>query len=102
MTCPTASVCVAVGTTIPAAGENEGVVVTITGGTPGSAQPVPNTAVLHSVACPTATNCEAVGENYPPFPSGQGVAVTITSGTPGSAQAVPGTAQPPRRGLPHH
>jgi peptidoglycan/xylan/chitin deacetylase (PgdA/CDA1 family) len=62
------------------------VVVPITNGAPGTAQPAPGTGLtggLSGVACPTATTCEAVGG---------GVAVPITNGTPGTAQPAPGSA----------
>jgi peptidoglycan/xylan/chitin deacetylase (PgdA/CDA1 family) len=81
--CPTATTCEAVG------GNNsqQEVVVPITNGIPGSAQPVSGTTELAGVACASATTCVAVGNNSP---SNQAVVVPITNGAPGNAVAVPG------------
>jgi hypothetical protein len=65
----------------------EGVVTTITNGTPGTAQLVPGTNLLWGVSCSSVTTCYAVGTNSAQT---EGVVVTTTNGTPGTAQVVPG------------
>jgi hypothetical protein len=69
----------------------QGIVVPITNGTPGTAQAVPGSSGLVGVACPSADMCEAAGINY--LANGQGnqaVVATIRNGTPSGAQVVAG------------
>lgn len=63
----------------------DGTAVSISSGTPGTAQDIPNTNQLFAVVC-SGASCEAAGDGL-----GEGVAVAITGGTPGPAEAVPGT-----------
>ena len=80
ISCPTASLCEAVGSN---ALNGEGVVVTVTKGSPGVPHLVSGTKSLLSVWCPTSAACEAVGVG-----GGHGVVVPITGGTPGTPQVV--------------
>ena len=85
--CPSATTCVAVGFAGDVnSGSNEGVVVPITNGTPGTPHVVSGTDELLSVACSSATSCLAIGGGD------EGVLVPITNGIPGSAQVVPSAA----------
>ena len=79
--CPSATTCEAVGTNF----WNQGVVLPIVNGTPGSTQVVSSTSQLHGATCASPSICEAVGE-YPP-----GVVVPIVNGTAGSVHQVSGT-----------
>lgn len=63
-----------------------GVVVTVSGGSPGSPVPVTAAQQLTGIACPSAALCEAVG-----FNSQEGVVTQIVNGVPGGTQVVPGT-----------
>jgi hypothetical protein len=81
--CVSAATCEAAGT----GSSNTGVVVSVSGGTPGAAQGVAHTQVLGGVACPTATTCDVVGYNA----AQQGDLVPVTGGSPGAAQPVSGT-----------
>jgi hypothetical protein len=80
ISCPTATLCEAVGSN---ALNGEGVVVTVTKGSPGAPHLVAGTKSLLSVSCPTPTICEAAGVG-----GGHGVVVPITGGTPGTPQVV--------------
>jgi hypothetical protein len=92
VTCPTATLCFAVGTGgipyTPGLLEGVGVVVAITNGIPGYAQlvegagqpGVPDSVNLMGVACSSATSCVAVGDDL----YQDGIIVPITNGTPGS------------------
>ncbi len=80
ISCPTATLCEAVGSN---ALNGEGVVVTVTKGSPGAPHLVTGTKSLLSVSCPTSTTCEAAGVG-----GGHGVVVPITGGTPGTPQVV--------------
>ena len=85
--CGSATFCVAVG-----ADSGEGVVVPISGGTPGSAELVSGTVLLSAVTCPTATICIAVGNGqYSEYGNTwwDGVVVEITNGVPGQAVVAP-------------
>ena len=84
ISCPTATLCEAVGSN---ALNGEGVVVTITKGSPGAPHLVNGTKSLLSVSCPTSTTCEAAGVG-----GGHGVVVPIAGGTPGAPQVVQGVA----------
>jgi hypothetical protein len=84
VSCPTATQCEAVGSN---ALNGEGVVVTITKGSPGEPHLVDGTKSLLSVSCPTSTACEAAGVG-----GGHGVVVPISGGTPGIPQVVQGVA----------
>jgi hypothetical protein len=74
--CPEPGACVVVGSTT-LSGDEAGGVVAVTGGSPGSPQPVGGSEFLDAVACATADTCIAVGANS----AGHGVAVPITNGT---------------------
>ena len=80
ISCPTATLCEAVGST---ALNGEGVVVTVTKGTAGAPHLVNGTKSLLSVSCPNSTTCEAAGVG-----GGHGVVVPITAGIPGTPQVV--------------
>jgi hypothetical protein len=75
---------------------DEGVVVPIVDGIPGSAELVPGTVTLTGIACPSSSTCVAVGDedvswmgSNPNFSVGE--VVTITNGTLGTAEeAAPG------------
>jgi hypothetical protein len=82
ISCPTATLCEAVGSN---ALNGEGVVVTVTKGSPGAPHLVAGTKSLLSVSCPTSTACEAVGVG-----GGHGVVLPITGGSPGTPQVVQG------------
>ncbi len=84
ISCPTATLCEAVGSN---ALNGEGVVVTVTKGSPGAPHLVNGTKSLLSVSCPTSATCEAAGVG-----GGHGVVVPITGGTPGTPQVVQGVA----------
>jgi hypothetical protein len=81
--CPTATLCEAVGSN---ALNGEGVVVTVTKGSPGAPHLVAGTKSLLSVSCPTSTSCEAAGVG-----GGHGLVLPITEGNPGTPQVVQGT-----------
>lgn len=81
--CPSGIACVAVGDN----SSNQGVVVPVSNGVPGSAVAVPGTQSLGAVACSSTTSCVAVGYDHS---SGEGVVVPITNGAPGTVQPVPG------------
>jgi peptidoglycan/xylan/chitin deacetylase (PgdA/CDA1 family) len=78
--CPTVTTCEAVGTN----SSDQGVVLPIVNGAPGSAQVVPGTYSLRGVACASASTCEVVGQYS------SGVVVPIVNGTAGSVQQIPG------------
>jgi hypothetical protein len=80
ISCPTATLCEAVGST---ALNGEGVVVTVTKGTAGAPHLVNGTKSLLSVSCANSTTCEAAGVG-----GGHGVVVPITAGVPGTPQVV--------------
>ncbi len=80
ISCPTATLCEAVGSN---ALNGEGVVVTVTKGSPGAPHLVTGTKSLLSVSCPKSTACEAAGVG-----GGHGVVVPITAGIPGTPQVV--------------
>jgi hypothetical protein len=80
--CPTTTLCEAVGSN---ALNGEGVVVTVTKGTPSAPHLVAGTKSLLSVSCPTSTACEAAGVG-----GGHGIVVPITGGNPGTPQVVQG------------
>lgn len=82
ISCPTSTSCEAVGSN---ALNGEGVVLTVTNGSPGAPHLVAGTKSLLSVSCPTSTTCEAVGVG-----GGHGVVVPIAGGTPGAPQVVQG------------
>jgi peptidoglycan/xylan/chitin deacetylase (PgdA/CDA1 family) len=84
--CSDASACQVVGSLPSTSWPNQGAVLAVSNGVPGSAQPVPDTGALFGVTCPAAATCEAVG-----FNSSGGVVVPITNGTTGTVQPVPGT-----------
>jgi peptidoglycan/xylan/chitin deacetylase (PgdA/CDA1 family) len=88
--CPTTT-CVAVGLNPDGQGGEQGVVVPVTNGVPGSAVVVPGTARLTAVACSSTTTCEAVGLTSSNPSASQGVVVPVTNGAPGTAQPVAGT-----------
>jgi hypothetical protein len=77
---PGSGACVAVGTNGSASGataSEHGVFLSVSGGSPGSLQSLPGSAVaLNAIACPTASTCEAVGVT-----SGNGAAVVVTLST---------------------
>lgn len=83
--CSSGTTCVATG---QAGAQNTGVVVPITNGSPGSAQPVSGTNELYGAACASSTTCYAVGVGN--FAS-DGMLVPITGGTAGSALDITGT-----------
>jgi hypothetical protein len=74
--------CEAVGANAP---NGEGVVVTVTNGSPGAPHLVAGTKSLLSVSCPVASTCDAAGVG-----GGHGVVVPITGGIPGTPQVVQG------------
>jgi hypothetical protein len=80
ISCPTSTLCEAVGSN---ALNGEGVVVTVTKGSPGAPHLVNGTKSLLAVSCPTSSTCEAAGVG-----GGHGVVVPITSGNPGTPQVV--------------
>jgi hypothetical protein len=84
ISCPTATLCEAVGSN---ALNGEGVVVTVTKGSPGAPHLVAGTKSLLSVSCPTSTSCEAAGVG-----GGHGMVLPITGGIPGTPQVVEGVA----------
>lgn len=84
ISCPTATLCEAVGSN---ALNGEGVVVTVTEGSPGAPHLVAGTKSLLSVSCPTSTACEAAGVG-----GGHGMVVPIAGGIPGTPQVVQGVA----------
>lgn len=85
VTCPTSSLCTAVGTTGAA-----GVVVPINNGVAGDADMVATSARLGDVACsPTSTSCIAVGASSPPG----GAVVPIAGAVPGPSQTVTGVSE---------
>ncbi len=86
--CSSATTCVAVGTS---SSSEEGVVVPITKGTPGSAVPASATFGLNAVACASATTCVAVGINSS---ATKPVVVPIAGDAPGIPQ-VPSTVFTP-------
>ena len=98
ISCRSAGDCAAVG--VKAVGVNgtvysQAVTVTVTNGSPGSPQTVPNTAqnsILSSVACPAgASGCVAVGVSYTnPNGPGAGMIVPISGGVPSSPRPAPG------------
>lgn len=82
ISCATATSCEAVGSN---ALNGEGVVVTVTKGSPGAPHLVNGTKSLLAVSCPTSTTCEAAGVG-----GGHGVVLPITGGIPGTPQVVQG------------
>lgn len=96
--CMSAAACVAVGYlptySVPNAGTaEEGVVVPIKGGEPGSAEEVSTSGALSGVACSGPATCDAVGVNpsgsEPGNPEGSaGMVVPLTNGEPDEPQAV--------------
>ena len=74
ISCPTATLCEAVGSN---ALNGEGVVVTVTKGSPGAPHLVNGTKSLLSVSCPTSTTCEAAGVG-----GGHGVVAADHGGNP--------------------
>jgi hypothetical protein len=84
ISCPTSTSCEAVGSN---ALNGEGVVVTVTKGSPGAPHLVAGTKSLLSVSCSTPTTCEAAGVG-----GGHGMVVPITAGIPGTPQVVQGVA----------
>ena len=92
--CATATTCYGVGRERNPAPDgsalDEGAVVTITNGIPGTVQLVPGTAALESIGCASATTCVAGGNLLEPFPT-TGQLVEITNGVAGAAQPVADT-----------
>ena len=85
--------CLAVGSD-----DGEGVVVPITDGVPGTAEPVTVTTTLTAVSCPSTTFCVAVGygpyTNPPEPPTIAGFVVTIIDGNVRDENIVPGMGMP--------
>jgi hypothetical protein len=100
VSCPADGSCAAVGHYLDAAGRTQPYLVTFSGGTWGTAQPVPGMATLNaggygpfsSVACASAANCVAGGSYMDAAGHQQAFTVALAGGTLGSAQEVPGTA----------
>lgn len=80
ISCPTANSCEAVGAT---ALDGQGIVVTVTNGSPGTPHTVSGTKAVRSISCATPTTCEAVGAGQ-----GHGVVLTVSGGIPGSPEPV--------------
>lgn len=80
ISCPTATSCEAVGASSL---DGQGIVVTITNGSPGTPHTVSGTKAIRSVSCATPTTCEAVGNGQ-----GHGVALTVTGGIPSNPESV--------------
>jgi hypothetical protein len=81
--CTDASTCFAAGLDA-----DQGLIVPVTAGTPGTALPALTTVrALSAIACADATDCYAVGRDT----AGDGVVVPITSGAEGAPQDVPGS-----------
>ena len=80
ISCATATSCEAVGANSL---DGEGIVVTVTNGSPGTPHTVSGTKSIRSVSCATPTTCEAVG-----IGQGHGVALTVTGGIPGTPEPV--------------
>ncbi len=96
--CSSASACVAVGDYATGSGTTslllsaEGVVVPVTGGSPGAASTVSGTTLLSSVACPSTT-CVAVGTDLASSTSLLGVALEVSNGVPGSPATTSSAAE---------
>jgi hypothetical protein len=97
LTCPTASTCVAVGEYYDSAGNEQALIVTLSGTTwtateaplPAGAQPSgPRGAYLNSVACSSATDCVAAGVYFDSSGDSQGLIVS-GSGTSWTATKAP-------------
>ena len=80
ISCPTATSCEAVGSN---AVDGQGIVVTITNGSPGTPHTVSGTKAIRSVSCATPTSCEAVGTGQ-----GHGVVLSVTGGIPSTPEPV--------------
>jgi hypothetical protein len=86
--CPTATVCVAVGVAVGADGNDEGIIETLTSGKPTVAfAPLPSNAAttnrlfeLRDVACPSADSCVAVGDYRDNNHDDQPLIETLTAG----------------------
>ncbi|MCA1683764.1 MAG: hypothetical protein LC708_01350, partial [Actinobacteria bacterium] len=91
ISCPTDTLCVAVGT----ANTTAGVFVPVYGGVPGTPQVVPDTGILSGIACmttaTTATSCVAVGANADQT-EGRVVTITINPICNGKEATIVGTA----------
>ena len=80
ISCPTATSCEAVGAN---ALDGQGIVVTVTNGSPGTPHTVSGTKAIRSVSCATPTTCEAVGTGQ-----GHGVVLSVTGGIPSTPEPV--------------
>ena len=80
ISCPTATSCEAVGASSL---DGQGIVVTITNGSPGTPHTVSGTKAIRSISCATPTACEAVG-----IGQGHGLVLSVTGGIPSTAEPV--------------
>lgn len=78
--CPAANRCVAVGATMA---NGQGVVVTLSGDTPGKPRVVAGSKELTAVSCTSTSSCEAVGVG-----GGHGVTSEVTDGAPAPGERV--------------
>jgi hypothetical protein len=100
VSCTSAGNCSAIGLYTTNSGVGQGFVVTETGGSWGTAEPVPGLAALNqgglvvpsSVSCASAGNCSAGGFYTDSNLNDQAFVVNETNGTWDSAKQVPGTA----------
>ncbi len=86
--CETAKVCIAVGD--GNFSPDQGMILPITDGMPGTPRAVPNADNLTGIACPSPTSCVAVG-SVAGSPHAEGVVVRITSGIAGAGEVIAGT-----------
>jgi hypothetical protein len=86
--CETAKVCIAAGD--GNFSPDQGMILPITDGVPGTPRAVPNADNLTGIACPSPTSCVAVG-SVAGSPHAEGVVVRITSGIAGAGEVIAGT-----------
>lgn len=80
ISCATATSCEAVGANSL---DGQGIVVTVTNGSPGTPHTVSGTKAIRSVSCGSPTSCEAVGVGL-----GHGVVLTVAGGIPSTPEPV--------------
>jgi hypothetical protein len=90
VSCPTATLCWAVGTTGDTADHGVGFIDKIVDGIPGPEISIPTTTDLKVISCPTATFCEVVGAAVPTGTSGAFALIAFHNGKASAVHHVPG------------
>jgi Bacterial Ig-like domain (group 3) len=90
VSCPTATLCWAVGTTGDTADHGVGFIDKVVDGIPGPEISIPTTTALSVISCPTATFCEVVGAAVPTATSGATALIAFHNGKASAVHHAPG------------